>query len=204
LGNPWRQELRDFSIVFVTVILIVVGTLGGYYMGSAANVAAPATHCSVMVGSPFIVGLPNGTRTTSVYQISPGSTATLCVTYTFGKSGTFAPSTSSLQCGPYRTSNRTIVWNCPGQISIRPSIQSFNHSSHQNSTVAYSLRAPSNDSGVYWFWLTCDDVIPIVVGRLPSSLVFPIIPGCIYEVDLQYSASVVGVSNMEVTTVPVG
>jgi hypothetical protein len=84
-----------------------------------------------------------------------------------------------------------------------PSIQSFNHSSHQNLTVYYTLRAPMNDSGVYWFWLDCGDVFPIAVGALPTSLVFPIIPGCIYETNLQYTASVVGVADMGVAMVPV-
>ena len=189
----------------MTVILVVVGALGSYYVGSTMSSGpAPGSHCSVPIGPRTHLDLPNNTEMTNVYQMIPGSTATVCVTYSFNKQGTFTPSTYPLQCGPYRAANRTIVWRCPGQITITPSVLSFDHSNHQNLTMAYTLRAPMNDSGVYWFWLDCTDALPVVVGELPPSLVFPIIPGCIYEPNAPGIASVVGVTNLGVAMVRVG
>ena len=197
--------MREY-IVFVTVILVVAGTWGGCYAGSIVKngVASSSSSCSVPVAPQTLVELSNNTEITSAYEMDPGSTATICVTYTFDRAGTFAPSTYPLQCGPYRAANRTIIWNCPGEVTIIPSIQPFDHLGQQSLTMAYTLLAPTNDNGVYWFWLDCGDVLPILVGASPASLVFPITPGCIYEPNAPGTAAVVGVSDIGVVMVPVG
>ena len=69
--------------------------------------------------------------------------------------------------------------------------------------MAYTLQAPKNADGVYWFWVDCGAVFPIAVGPLPYSLVFPIIPGCVYEPGAPAGGVVSGVSNLGVASVPV-
>ena len=53
-------------------------------------------------------------------------------------------------------------------------------------------------------YLTIVLVAVCAVGKLPSSLVFPIIAGCVYEPDALGIGSVIGVSNLGVASVPVG
>jgi len=77
------------------------------------------------------------------------------------------------------------------------------NSSGPNVTIAYVLRASENAEGVYWFWVDCGEFFPVAVGVPPSSLTFPIIPGCVYEPNALGRASVTGTSNMGVTTVRV-
>jgi hypothetical protein len=198
--------MRNRVVVFLTVALVVVGTLGGYYVGSTTKggTVSSLSPCSNSVSPRTFYELSNSTWMTNVFQMTPGSTATVCIAYSFNRQGTFTPATVPLACGPYRAENRSIVWNCPGQITVTTSTHPFDHPSGLNIAIVYTLQAPRNDNGVYWFWIDCGEVLPIAVGPLPHSLVFPITPGCVYEPNAPSSGTVVGVSNMGVVMVLVG
>jgi hypothetical protein len=197
--------MQNGVMVFLTVALVVVGALGGYDLGSTTkNGVAPVSPCSNSASPRTRYDLSNSTLVTSVYEMTRGSTAMVCITYSLGNAGTFMPATGPLFCGPYRAANRSIVWSCPGQITVTTSTRPFNHSNGMNITVTYTLRAPEKDNGVYWFWVDCGEFFPIAVGAPPASLIFPIIPGCVYEPNAPSSGTVVGVSNMGVTMAPVG
>jgi len=197
--------MQNGVVVFVTVALIVVGALGGYDLGSTTKngAASPVSPCFTSTSPRTEYHLSNNTLVTGVYQMTPSSTAMVCIAYAFGNGGTFIPATGPLLCGPYRAANRSVVWTCPGQITVTTSTPPFDHPSGVNITVAYTLRAPKNSNGVYWFWIDCGNVFPIAVGGLPASLIFPIIAGCVYEPNAPSRGTVVGVSNMGVVMVPV-
>ena len=192
-------------VAFVLITLVVVGTVGAFNLESTTGggIGSLASACTTSVQDTN-GNRPNGTLVTSAYQMNPGTTAVVCIEYVFLKSTIFMPQTTPLLCGPYRGSNGSIVWTCPGLVAVATRTLPFDASKGESISVAYSLRAPSSDNGVYWFWIDCGEVFPVVVGALPRSLVFPIIAGCVYEHNTPSSGSVAGVSNMKVALVPVG
>lgn len=187
------------------VVLVTVGALGGFWVESTARGPVSQTSpCFASVGTRTYYDLPNGSRMIEVYQVLPGSTAAVCITYSFDRPGSLSPSAFSLLCGPYRAENRSIVWSCPGQVSVTPASGTVNYSAGAYVTIAYTLQAPKSDDGVYWFGMTCGDSFPVVVGALPPSIVFPIMTTCLTNPYAPSSAAVEGVSNMGIAMVIVG
>ena len=193
------------AAVFVIVTLAVIGTVGAFDLGSTAAKApsSPQSSCSDSVRLRTNYGQSNGTLTTTVFRISPGSTATVCITYPSGWLKAFIPSAGPLMCGPSETANASSD-DCSGKLTVVASGLESGPSSGLNVTVAYTLRASEDAEGVFWFWVDCGELFPVSVGLPPSSLTFPIIPGCVYEPNAPSGGHVTGVSNMSVEMIRVG
>ena len=197
------EKMPRNTAVFVAVVLLVVGTVGGLELGSTAaqGSGSALSPCSDSIILRTYYDQSNKTLTTTALLMAPGSTAEVCITYSIEGAVPVSHSTGPLACGPSRSANESEA--CSGQLTVAASAVLPNYSSGSSGTIAYELRASKNAAGAFWFWVDCGESFPIAVGAPPSSLTFPIIPGCVYEPNAPGRASVTGISNMSSTTVRV-
>ena len=193
------------AAAFVLVALVVVGVAGVSYLWPAgAKGSEPlSSPCSdsIRVGTSYNQSVD--TLTTTTFVMAPGSTAKVCVTY-ISDGSAVTPSAGPLACGPSENADGRIVEKCSGQLTVVASGPVLTHPRGPNITIAYELRASEDAEGVFWFWVDCGEVFPLAVGAPPSSLMFPIIAGCVYEPNAPTRGSVTGFSGMGVAMVRVG
>jgi len=206
-GSPGRgnaEVMQSRPAFFVITALVVVGAVAGIDLMSAAadGSAYSFSPCSYSVRLQTNYVQSNGSLTTTAFLIAQGATAKVCITYSLDG----APVTLTagpLACGPHRSADGSVAEGCPGDLTVVSSAPLRDGSDGANVTVAYVLRASENAGGVYWFWVDCGEVFPLAVGAPPSSLTFPIIPGCVYEPNAPSRGSVTGISDLGVAMVRV-
>ena len=186
--------MRNEAFAFVSVILIIASAIAGYYFGSTLRAGTTTTSPFVPASCSTSVSASSVTGMIQVYQMTPGSAAVICLNYQFQTAGNF--SLDSHFCV-------TVVVASSCALELTPSRQSFDHVAGQNVTFAYLIQADKSVYGVYWLGGVCSPIwIPIVVGRLPTSIEPPP-PSppflCIY---IGITATVTGVTNMNVSLVP--
>ena len=198
------EKMQRDPAVFVIVALVVVGAVAGLDLVSTAaeGQGFSVSPCSDYARVRTSYDQSNNTLTTTAFLISPGTTAEVCIAYALKGTAAVTPSTGPLACGHSRAANGSVAEDCTGQLAVVASAPILNQGG-ANVTMVYVLRASENASGVFWFWVDCGEFFPLAVGALPSSLTFPIIPGCVYEPNAPSRGSVTGISGMGVATVRV-
>ena len=200
------EKMQKGTAAFAVVAVVVIGMLGGLDLilteeGESAYSFSPCSH-SVELHTSY--NQSNGALATTTFLIAPGATAEVCIAYSSKGAAAVTPSTGPLACGPTRSANGSLVEDCSGDLAVVASEPLLYHPSGSSFTIVYILRASENASGVHWFWVDCGEFFPVAVGTLPTSLTFPIIPGCVYEPNALSRGAVTGISNMAVGMVRVG
>ena len=195
--------MQKSAEAFVAIAIVVVGVVAGFDFTAVKGSGSTSSPCSDSVRLRTYYNQSDKILATTTLLIAPGSIAKVCIAYPSIGLAAGAPSTGPLACGPSKSANGTIVEDCSGQLAVVASERFLDHSSGQNITIAYMLRASEDAEGVYWFWVDCGEFFPLAVGAPPTSLTFPIIPGCVYEPNAPSRGSVTGISNMGVTLVSV-
>jgi hypothetical protein len=199
------EEMQRNAVVFLAVAIVTVGMFAGLDVGAKANLSASSgSSCSNPISLRTYSVQSSESILTTVLLMAPGSTALVCIAYTFEGAGSFVPTSGALICGPYRVANGSIGRGCSGEVAIATSTPPFDHLSGASITIAYAVRSSENAEGVFWFWVDCGEFFPIAVGTAPSSLTFPIISGCVYEPNALGAGVVVGASNLGVSAIRVG
>jgi hypothetical protein len=203
--------MRNETLALVTIPLVVVSALAGFYIGFVASHQTITTTTTVGLNGPCTTSVspPNGTGMFDVYQMTPGSVGVVCVTYRFNGVGVysfgspdFGPWTSSGFCACSCTiqwANGTAATLCAG-LRITSSRGLFVHFAGQKVTVEYTIQTGKNATGLFWFFIASCDPIALVVGALPASVPSPILP-C-YGFVGPNSEAVTGVSNIYVALFP--
>ena len=196
--------MQKGTAAFVIVALVVVGMAGGLDLTSkeAEGPSYSFAPCSDSARLRTSYDQSNNTLATTTLLIAPGATAEVCITYSSDEAAV-TPSTGPLACGLSKSANGSLVEDCSGELTVVASAPLANGAGGRNITVLYVLRASQNAGGVHWFWVNCGEFFPIAVGARPSSLTFPIIPGCVYEPNAPGRGALTGISNMTVAMVRV-
>jgi hypothetical protein len=205
---------RDHPILMITgVSLVLLLTIGVISLLQTVTVTTPtgrSTTISVAGSCSTLVRPSNASGTTDVYQMAPGSTGLICVSYAFQRAGSYSFSTADY--GPWLSAssyyacgygNENVSSRCSA-VTITPSISEFTHPAGQNVTVEYGIETNQNASGVFWFFVGPCLPIVLVFGPIPASVPGTGIFGCVMSTDAPSSFGVIGVWNMNIVAVPVG
>jgi len=192
--------MRNEAFAFVTVVLVIVSVMAGYYSGDSLNHNATVTTTSYLpISCTTPVSDPTYSGKTQIYQMNPGSVAAICIKFQFASAGNYSFGSDGFpEC---------LSWFGTG-CDLRFTEQTIQFDLHhpgQNVTVAYLIQSFKNANGVYWFGSGCGPIsIPIDVGPLPTYVEFPGIPQapCIDLFNGAIRATVTGVTNLNISLVP--
>ena len=201
-----RRELLAVAVLAA----VVASALSGYYVGSASRHprTVTTTYVEATCNTPV-------TGTGDVYEVEPGSTGTICVSYHFDSAGTWSFGEPGVGTVNY-TDDAVTYAGCSGAVSgattraafaLCSSVRMFsstgtlNHTAGQNLTVAYTLEVGKNGTGLVSFYIGPCNLLFIVIGPLPSRLP-PAPTFCNTVSDAPTSESVTGVSGIRVVSLP--
>ena len=150
---------------------------------------------------------------TDIFALRPGSTGYICVAYHFDSVGIwsfgapgYGPLISNESVGTYsdcRVPYGTTAVALCSSFKIVSSTGTVFHAAGQNFTVAYTLSAGENGTGLFWFFIGPCDPVDVAVGAIPTHI--PLRPlSCIATTGNPSRESVSGVSGIETATVPYG
>ncbi len=202
--------MRNGTFAFVAVVLVVVSSLGGYYVRSATSNQTVTMYQSGPCSSP--VTAYNATGMVQAFQVFPGSVGLVCVDYRFNSAGSysfappnFGPLTNSefSSCSSQNRFNGSVAASC-STIGITSSSAPSQHSAGQTISVVYTIQVGKNASGLFWLFIGNCDPVTLAVGALPSTIFSPGFLNCVTVVGAPSSESVTGVSNINVALVPTG
>jgi hypothetical protein len=212
--NDTNTGTRNHStLVFVGVLLAVLLIVGTVSMlqtyvtstGGPTTSTASAGPCSESV-------LPFNASGMEVFQLTPGSSGSICVSYGFQGTGTYSFSASfgplfnqsdAYYACSYEFNIEAVANRCSG-VRIMPSVPYVINFPGQNVTIAYTVQTNLNATGLFWLFIASCDPVVLVFGPLPASVPGPVFLGCVTSLDSPSAVNVTGVSNVSVAAVPTG
>lgn len=188
-------------VLSVIALIAVVGLTVSINYGFPTNpTSTQASALPPSLCSPATLP-PTNTSTIDVFQVRPGSAAVICVNYSFSHSGSysFTPDYGPQASGAYRACDylNGTASKC-SDLSITASQSTFDHSADQNVTIAYTIVAGRNITGIWWFFVGSCEAIPLVFGAAPSPVSYPVV-SCVTSNAAPSSAAITGYWNLNVS-----
>ena len=215
--------MRNEALASLLVVAVLAGAGASYFVSEAnpRTITVISTNTATTITTttytlPTFCSTPVNPTTSSgmadVYDILPGSLGTICVEYHFDSAGDW--SFASPDYGPLYYNNRSSgFYGCSlgssnatlhaicSTLKIASSVGEFSHGTDSNVSVAYTISAEKNATGIFWLWIGICDPIYVAIGAVPASVSGPTL-SCIYITGEPSYETVTGVSSIVVSVVP--
>jgi len=210
--------MRNGVVASLLVIAVLAGAGAGYLVSEAnlrTTTVTSTTTETTTISISTLCSTPVAPTTSSgmadVYVVSPESLGTICVNYHFDTAGSWSfasPGYGPLYYNPRSSSfygcgesfNKTLATIC-STLRISASVGEFTHGADQNVSVAYTIAAENNTTGVFWLFIGICDPVYVAIGPVPASVSGPTQTCISISGEPSYEA-VTGVSNILVSVVP--